>query len=112
MDNQKVEQFLSANGKFFPTEKTPIIKQRLLDADESKAAVIQCIDFKDPTMLLVISILVGALGVDRFMLGEVGLGVAKLLTAGGCGIWTIVDWCIITNKTKEYNYNELMKNLI
>ncbi len=63
-------------------------------------------------MLLVISILVGALGIDRFMLGEVGLGVAKLLTAGGCGIWTIVDWCIITNKTKEYNYNELMKNLI
>ncbi len=112
MDNQKVEQFLAANGKFFPAEKVPIIKQRLLDADEGKAAVIQCIDFKDPTMLLIISILVGTLGVDRFMLGEVGLGVAKLLTAGGCGIWSIVDWCIITNRTKEYNYNELMKNLI
>ncbi|MDO4476388.1 MAG: TM2 domain-containing protein [Clostridia bacterium] len=112
MDNQKVEQFLAANGKFFPAEKIPAIKQRLLDADESKAAVVECIGFKDPTMLLVISILVGALGVDRFMLGDIGLGVAKLLTAGGCGIWSIVDWCIITNKTKEYNYNELMKNLI
>lgn len=112
MDNQKVEQFLAANGKFFPAEKIPTLKQRLLDADKSKEAVIQCIDFKDPTMLLVISILLGYLGVDRFMLGETGLGVAKLLTIGGCGIWSIVDWCIITKKTKEYNYNELIKNLM
>lgn len=112
MDSLRVDQFIAANGKFFPNEKIPIIKQRLLDADETKSEVVQCIDFKDPTMLLVISILVGALGIDRFMLGEIGLGVFKLLTCGGCGIWTIVDWCIITKKTKEYNYNELMKNLI
>lgn len=112
MDNQKVEQFLAANRKFFPADKIPTLKQRLLDADESKSAVIQCIDFKDPTMVLVISILLGYLGIDRFILGDIGLGVAKLLTFGGCGIWSIVDWCIITDKTKECNYNELMKNLI
>ncbi len=112
MDSLRVDQFIAANGKFFPNEKIPIIKQRLLDSDETKSEVVQCMDFKDPTMLLVISILVGALGIDRFMLGEIGLGVVKLLTCGGCGIWTIVDWCIITKKTKEYNYNELMKNLI
>lgn len=112
MDSLRVDQFIAANGKFFPNEKIPIIKQRLLDSDETKSEVVQCMDFKDPTMLLVISILVGALGIDRFMLGEIGLGVVKLLTCGGCGIWTIVDWCIVTKKTKEYNYNELMKNLI
>lgn len=112
MDNQRVDQFIAANRKFFPEEKIPVIKQRLLDAGESKSTVVQCIDFKDPTMLLIISIFVGYLGVDRFMLGEIGLRVLKLLTFGGCGIWSIIDWCIITKKVKEYNYNELMKNLI
>ncbi len=41
--------------------------------------------------LLVAGILGGSLGLDRFMLDQVGLGIAKLLTAGGCGIWHTVD---------------------
>ena len=37
------------------------------------------------------------------MLGDTGLGVAKLLTCGGCGIWAIIDWFLIKGKTYEYN---------
>ncbi len=43
----------------------------------------------------IISWLVGIFGVDRFYLGYTGLGVAKLLTFGGCGIWAIIDLVLI-----------------
>ena len=57
---------------------------------------------------LLLSILVGQLGVDRFYLGYIGLGVLKLLTAGGCGIWWIIDIILIaTKQLKDVNGNEL-----
>tara|TARA_Y100001968_G_scaffold179306_1_gene164134 strand:- start:23107 stop:23328 length:222 start_codon:yes stop_codon:yes gene_type:complete len=46
---------------------------------------------KDWTTLLILSILLGGLGVDRFYAGHIGLGVLKLLTVGGCGIWALID---------------------
>ena len=46
---------------------------------------------KDWTTLLILSILLGGLGVDRFYAGHIGLGVLKLLTLGGCGIWALID---------------------
>ena len=66
---------------------------------------------RQPTTLLLVSIFLGSLGIDRFMLGETGMGVLKLLTAGVCGVLTIIDWFNIQKKTKEYNYNHLMSVL-
>ena len=44
---------------------------------------------------VLISWLLGIFGVDRFYLGYTGLGVAKLLTLGGCSIWAIIDLILI-----------------
>ena len=46
---------------------------------------------KDWTTLLILSILLGSLGADRFYAGHIGLGVLKLLTLGACGIWGLID---------------------
>jgi hypothetical protein len=51
------------------------------------------------------------MGVDRFVLGDVGIGVGKLLTLGGCGIWTMVDWFLVQNRAKEVNFEKIMTML-
>ena len=80
--------------------------------DESKYAAIASVEFKDSTTLLIISIFLGSLGIDRFMLGDIGLGVLKLLTCGVCGILTIVDWFSVQNRTRDLNFNNLQTVLI
>jgi len=109
MEAQKVDMFLLMNSKFFESHQIPFIRERMLGLDESKYLYIQTAGFKDPTISLIVSLVGGHFGIDRFLIGDTGMGVAKLLTCGGLGIWTIIDWFLIMGRTREVNFEKLQQ---
>ncbi len=90
------------------TEKEVLaeIEQALDDADVSKvkkAVVMTAIKAanaakpassgeKSQLVALILCFVVGTLGIHRFYLGYIGIGIIQLVTAGGCGIWTLIDF--------------------
>lgn len=107
MDSQKVDVFMMSNAKFFNANHASIIREKMLQMDDSKLSILSSVEFKDPTTTLLVSLFAGSLGVDRFMLGDTGLGIGKFLTCGGLGVWTIVDWFMIQKATKEKNMRKI-----
>ena len=112
MESQKVDMFIMTNGKFFESHQVAIIRDRLIALDDAKWSTIQTLQFKDPTTSLIVSLLGGSLGIDRFIIGDTGLGVGKLLTCGGLGIWSIIDWFMIMGATREKNMAKLQMYLM
>lgn len=111
MEAQKVDMFIMTNSKFFESHQIHQIRERLISLDDSKWAFVSSLQFKDPTTCLIISILAGSLGIDRFFIGDTGMGIGKLLTCGGFGIWTIIDWFLIQNAAKDKNLFKIQQNL-
>lgn len=64
---------------------------------------------KSQLIALLLCIFVGALGIHRFYLGYIGIGIIQLLTLGGCGIWALVDLIMIITgdlKPKDGDYEK------
>ncbi|HQW04374.1 MAG: TM2 domain-containing protein [Flavobacteriales bacterium] len=65
---------------------------------------------KDWLTTLLLALFLGTLGVHRFYTGHTMIGVAQLLTLGGCGIWALIDVIMIaTGSFKDAAGNELVK---
>ena len=111
MEQQKVDMFIATTGQYYPQEKMPVLRDALQKADDSKWLMLSLLQPKNPTTLQIVSIFGGWWGIDRFMLGDVWLGVLKLITSGGFGIWWLIDLFIIRKKTRDYNYNTLQAYL-
>lgn len=109
MEKSKIELFLATQSNKFHYEHLPIIRDYLEKTDDDKFFRIQTQPFKDPTLMLVLSVLVGHFGIDRFLLEQTGTGIVKLITCGGLGIWTIVDWFLIMGLTRDYNFSKFMQ---
>jgi TM2 domain-containing membrane protein YozV len=59
---------------------------------------------KSQLIALILCILIGTIGIHRFYLGYIGIGLIQLFTLGGFGIWTLIDLImIITGDLKPKN---------
>lgn len=60
-----------------------------------------------PTLLL--CFFFGGFGVHRFYVGKVGTGVLQLITFGGLGIWTLIDFVLIATSNFTDKNNNVIK---
>lgn len=111
MQMNRVDFYIMINSKYLPADKMHIVRDRLISSDESRVAMLNAVQYKDPTAMLLVSVFLGGLGIDRFMIGDIGMGILKLLTFGLCGILVVIDWFLIQSKTREKNFSLLMLNI-
>lgn len=53
------------------------------------------ISTKDLETTMLLAVFLGVVGADRFYRGQVGLGIFKLLTLGGLGVWALIDYLVL-----------------
>lgn len=111
MTKEKLDMFIISKSKYFPAEALPMIREKLERLEDEKLLTLEALELKEPTTLLIVSLLAGSLGIDRFLLGDVGMGVLKILTCW-CGIFMIVDWFTVMDRTKQKNLNKLLTAII
>lgn len=58
---------------------------------------------KNPVVGFGLSVYFGALGIDRFYRGQIILGILKLITFGGIGIWSLIDLFITASHIRDQN---------
>ena len=81
-----------------------LVLAKRLPKDERSSFLTACdSEAKDPVTIFVISLFLGGLGIDRFVLGQTIIGIVKLLTLAGCGLWWFIDLFLIMGATKEVN---------
>ncbi len=112
MDQNKIDLFVATMNEKFPADKVMAVRTQLETLNDSKFPVLQSLDYKTPINMLIISWFLGIFGVDRFMLGQTAMGIFKLITLGGCGIWALIDLFLIMGATREYNYKLFAQNAI
>lgn len=104
------EDYLLANRDYFPADKIVTLKHHLVSIPEHQHITIQATPLKNPIVTLILSVLLGAFGIDRFYIGDIMLGIIKFLTSFifiGL-IWAILDIYFCYKKTKEINFQKIV----
>ena len=113
LTEQQVEQLIAAYGERVPISCLSSLREMLLSTTMSYSEVqVVLMQMKDPIISLILSIVVGYLGIDRFYVDDIGLGIIKLITCGGLYIWWLVDIFLIMGKTRMRNYERLTQVLL
>lgn len=112
MTNDKIAAITAQFTKDIPDGTSLALQQALKNVPDEAYPSIIAIQTKSPVTVIFLSIFLGGLGVDRFYIGDIGLGVAKLLLGWlTFGIWPLIDIFLCYKKAKKNNYQELMQTV-
>ena len=112
MESNRVQMALSEFGNIIPDDKKFYFKQALERAADEQYDNLLMAKTKSPTTTLIFSIFLGGLGIDRFYIGDIGLGIAKLLFGWiTFGLWPLIDIFFSYKKCKSKNLSELITQL-
>ena len=107
----RTDMWIMSHTNYFKTEHMVYLQNHLRSLSPERANMLVAVKLHNPTTILLFSIFLGSFGVDRFMLGDTGLGVGKLLTLGGCGIWAIIDSFLTSDRARVKNFEAVMMSL-
>ena len=108
MTQEQIEVLIQANLDKISADAIDTIKERLLNADEG-AAQVAFGELKSPGTATLLAIL-GPW--DRLIyLKEVGMGILKWVTCGGCWIWWIIDIFTAGKRTRKFNADIILSKL-
>jgi hypothetical protein len=75
MEKDSIDIYLTSNAAKFESSAIPLIRNKMERADDNAFIHVQSAELKDPTIALILSLLTGIVGVDRFYIGDIGMGV-------------------------------------
>ena len=112
MTNDKIAAVTAQFSKDIPEGSALVLQQSLKNVPDEAFPAIVATPVKSVNTVIILSVALGLFGVDRFYLGDTGLGVAKLLLCWATwGIWSLIDIYFCYKKAKDLNYARL-KNAI
>lgn len=108
MEANKVNALLMQYKDYIPDESILNLRSMLERASDKAYDNLVAVPIKKPVTTLFLSIFLGGLAVDRFYIGDVGIGIAKLLLGWlTCGIWALIDIFLTYKKTKQKNLENI-----
>lgn len=107
----QIDLFMITHSKYFLSRDLETVRTIPESATQADWKRLMEVRFYDPAVITMFSLVGGYFGLDRFMRDDVTMGVLKLITCGGLGIWTMVDWFISAEETAKKNF-ELFLNVM
>lgn len=104
-----VDSYLLRNCHRLNAEKIFEVRNVIMSLPDEKRTQIEGIELNNPQTIMVLAWFFGGFGIDRFMNGQILLGILKLITCGGLMIWAIVDIFTAQKRTQIYNCQKIVK---
>lgn len=100
--------FYSKYMTYFPEEAWKNMRSYINSMNTDQFNLLINYPFKNPSSMVWAAFPCGVFGVDRFLLGDTGLGIVKMLTFGQFLIGFTVDCFTIKRRTRDYNYEQFL----